>query len=159
MKISLLMVMLLFVKTAFAQHIADSFQNAEAKGYSMQALDKQYPSAIGSGNVVFKGDNEKHLITAYTTMIQDLNSYLNKNDFKWGSKVHIFNRIYFEPDGSISYYLVNLAPTGLTEAKQARFLTLLNAFIQDYKIDITAKTRFAQCSPVVYQDVNESTKN
>ncbi|SDE19942.1 hypothetical protein SAMN05216464_104313 [Mucilaginibacter pineti] len=154
MKLSLLMVMLLFVKTVFAQHIADSFQNAEAKGYSMQALDKQYPSAIGSGNVVFKGDNEKHLITAYTAMIQDLNGYLNKNDFKWGGKVHIFNRIYFEPDGSISYYLVNLAPTGLNEERQARFLALVSAFIQDYKINITAKTGFAQCSPITYQDIN-----
>lgn len=153
MKISLLMVMLLFVKTAFAQHIADSFQNAEAKGYSMQALDKKYPSAIGSGNVVFKGDNEKLLISAYTALIQDLNRYLNKNGFKWNAKVRIFNRIYFEPDGSISYYLVNLAPTGLDASKQARFLTLLNAFIQDHKINITAKTRFAQCSPVLYQDV------
>ncbi|OKS89270.1 hypothetical protein RG47T_4754 [Mucilaginibacter polytrichastri] len=141
---------------AFAQHIADSFQHAESNGYSMQALDKVYKSAVGAGDVVFKGDDEKRLITAYTTMLQDLNKYLNENNFRWNSPVRIFNRVYFEPDGSISYYLVNLKPTGLDEEKQKACINLLSKFIQRYKIKITASSKFAQCSPVIYEDVIKS---
>ncbi|WDF56085.1 hypothetical protein [Mucilaginibacter sp. KACC 22063] len=156
MKKLLIIVFALGIKYAQAQHIADTFQQAEAKGYSMQSLDKKYPGAIGAGEVVFKGDDEKRLIAAYSNMMQDLSTYLNKNDFYWDKPVRIFNRVYFEPDGSISYYLVNLAPVGLQEVKQQRFLSLLNSFIQNYKINITAKSRFAQCSPVIYSNINKN---
>jgi hypothetical protein len=150
------LVLLFGVKTAFAQHVADSFQHADSLGYSMQVLDKQYKSAVGAGDVVFKGDDEKRLITAYTTMLYDLDKYLNQNSFRWNNRVRIFNRVYFEPDGSISYYLVNLKPSGLDEEKQKAFLSLLNNFIQHYKINITANSKFAQCSPVIYEDVIKS---
>jgi hypothetical protein len=156
LKNALILLLLFYAKIACAQHVADTFQHAEASGYSMQQLDKQYKSAIGTGDVVFKGDDERHLIIAYTTMLHDLNKYLNENNFRWNSQVRIFNRIYFEPDGSISYYLVNLKPTGLDEEKQKAFVNLLSNFIQHYKIKITANTRFAQCSPVVYEDAIKS---
>jgi len=149
------LVLLFAVKGTFAQHVADSFQHAESAGYSMQVLDKQYKSAVGAGDVVFKGD-EKLLISAYTAMLYDLNKYLNQNNFRWNSQVRIFNRVYFETDGSISYYLVNLKPTGLDEEKQKAFLSLLSSFIQHYKINITANSKFAQCSPVIYEDVIKS---
>lgn len=152
----LILLLLISAKSACAQHVADTFQHAESSGYSMQELDKQYKSAIGTGNVVFKGDDEKRLITAYTDMLFDLNRYLNQNNFRWNSKVRIFNRVYFEPDGSISYYLVNLKPAGLDEEKQKAFVSLLSNFIQHYKIKITANTRFAQCSPVIYEDAIKS---
>ena len=152
----LVILLLFYAKSVAAQHVADTFQHAETSGYSMQQLDKQYKSAIGAGDVVFKGDDEKRLIIAYTTMLHDLNKYLNQNNFRWNSQVRIFNRIYFEPDGSISYYLVNLKPTGLDDEKQKAFVTLLSNFIQHYKIKITANARFAQCSPVVYEDAIKS---
>jgi hypothetical protein len=156
LKNALILLLLFCTKSVCAQHVADTFQHAEASGYSMQELDKKYKSAIGAGDVVFKGDDEQRLITAYTTMLHDLNKYLNENNFRWDSKVRIFNRIYFEPDGSISYYLVNLKSTGLDEEKQKAFVNLLSNFIQHYKIKITANTRFAQCSPVIYEDAIKS---
>lgn len=156
LKNALILLLLFCVKNVYAQHVADTFQHAEGAGYSMQELDKKYKSAIGAGDVVFKGDDEQRLITAYTSMLHDLNKYLNENNFRWDSRVRIFNRIYFEPDGSISYYLVNLQPTGLTVQKQKAFINLLSSFIQHYKIKITANTRFAQCSPVVYEDAIKS---
>lgn len=143
--------------TVAQQHIADSFQHAEKQGYSMQELDKRYPSAIGGDNAIFKAAEEVKFINAYTQMLGDLAKYLNKNGFWWGnSRTRIFNRIYFEPDGSISYYLVNLEPAGMEKVKQNAFLFLLNNFIQHYKIKIKANSRFAQCSPVLYQDVLKS---
>lgn len=147
--------LLIIVKSASAQHIADSFQHAETQGYSMQELDKQYPSAIGGDNAVFKAEQEPKFIQAYTNMLTDLAKYLNKNGFWWGDNVHakIFNRIYFERDGSISYYLVNLEPLNMEKVRQNAFIFLLNNFIQNYKLKMKANGRFAQCSPVLYQDV------
>lgn len=138
-----------------AQHIASTFQDAEKAGYSMQKLDEIYPSALHSDSTkaVFKGEAQSQFIAAYKTMLYDLNAYLNKNNFTWGKPTRIFNRIYFKPDGSVDYYLVNLALPGTDTSKAKQFIPLLSQFVQNYKIKITAKTKFAQCSPVVYQDV------
>jgi hypothetical protein len=38
----------------------------------------------------------------------------------------------------------------ISKENQERFEILLNQFIQDYKIPLTANTKFAQCSPVIY---------
>lgn len=140
--------------TAKAQHVAATFQDAEKKGYSMQNLDKMYPSALSSDSTkaVFKGAEQTSFINAYKGMLFDLAAYLNKNGFSWGKPTRIFNRIYFKPNGAIDYYLVNLVGTGIDDAKGAQFVKLLGDFTQFYKIKITGETRFAQCSPVLYQD-------
>jgi hypothetical protein len=146
--------LIITVSKVSAQHIANTFQVAAQAGYSMQQLDAVYPSAVSSGDkAVFKGAAQDKFITAYTYMLNGLALYLNKNKFYWGMPTRIFNRVYFAADGSINYYLVNLEKSGLDENRQKQFLSLLNTFIKTNKINITAGTRFAQCSPVIYKDI------
>ncbi|WP_311950526.1 hypothetical protein [Mucilaginibacter terrae] len=147
-------ILILISVKGYAQHIAETFQEAEKKGYSMQKLDGEYASALhaDSTKAVFKGGRSQEFYKAYANMLNTLAVYLNKNNFVWEKPTRIFNRIYFEPDGCISYYLVNLENTGLTASRQKQFITLVNNFIQDYKIEITGNSRFAQCSPVMYQN-------
>ena len=149
------MIFLFFAMHASAQHIANTFQAVEKGDFSMQKLDAIYPSAITADSTksVFKGAQQDQFITAYSSLLNSLAVYLNNNNFKWAMPTRIFNRIYFAPDGSINYYLVNLVGTNLTDEKQQQFLNLLNSFIKTNKINITADTRFAQCSPVIYKNV------
>lgn len=121
----------------------------------MQKLDAVYPPAIASDSTkaVFRGAQQYKFISVYSALLNRLAVYLNSNNFEWVTPTRIFNKIYFAPDGSIDYYLVNLVGTGLNDDKQQRFISLLNKFVQTNKIDISANTRFAQCSPVIYKDV------
>jgi hypothetical protein len=153
---NIITILLIFTAlSAKAQHVASTFQQAESTNHSMQKLDEIYPSALHSDSTkaVFKGAAQAQFINAYKTMLYDLNTYLNENNFTWGKPTRIFNRIYFKPDGSIDYYLVNLALPGTDTSKAKQFIPLLSQFVKTYKIKITAKTKFAQCSPVMYQDV------
>jgi hypothetical protein len=154
MKLMLVCLMLIISVSGYAQHIADTFQHAEKSGYAMSALDGQYASALNSDSTkaVFKGKRSEAFIQAYTAMLNDLSKYLNQHKFSWQKPTRIFNRIYFEANGSISYYLVNLQNTGLNAGQAAQFIKLLNQFVKNYKIKIKADSRFAQCSPVVYQN-------
>lgn len=154
MKVLTIIFLLVFTAKGYAQHIATTFQDAESKGYSMAKLDSLYASALHSDSTkaVFKGKQSQEFYKAYTDMLNNLAVYLNKHDFVWDKPTRIFNRIYFEPDGSVSYYLVNLQNSGLTASRQKQFTKLLNSFIQEYKIKITGNSRFAQCSPVMYQN-------
>jgi len=156
MKLLLAMLFILTALQSGAQRVANTFQAVENTVVSMQKLDAVYPPAIAAdtAKAVFKGPQQDKFIMAYSAMLNNLAIYLNQNNFMWEKPTRIFNRIYYAADGSIDYYLVNLLGSGLSDEKQKQFLALLNNFIKTNKINISANTRFAQCSPVIYKNVN-----
>lgn len=140
----------------FGQHLGLTFQNAEKQGISIKHLDSIYASAVNSDTslAVFKTEKEEEILQqAYIKLLQDFGKFLYKNNFKWAKPTRCFNRIYFSADGTIDYFLFNFL--GKPKDKPAdniekEFHRLLNVFISDYKFSLTAKTKFAQCSPTTY---------
>jgi NurA-like 5'-3' nuclease len=140
----------------FGQHLGSTFQNAEKLGISIKQLDSLYPSAVHTDTTlaVFKTEKEQvALQQAYIKLLQDFGKFLSENNFKWEKQTRCFNRVYFNSDGTIDYFLFNFL--GKTEDKPAEniekeFQRLLNVFISEYKFSLTAKTKFAQCSPTTY---------
>ena len=143
----------------FAQHIGENFDDLSKHGVSIEQLDNKYKDAINveAFKAVFQSDKEQEaLIDAYYKLLEDFGNFLIKNHFVWEKQTRCFNRIYFNRNGTIDYFLYNFTTHNtkpedvLPIAKQIEFKRLLNLFIQHYKIAITAKTNFAQCSPVTY---------
>lgn len=141
---------------AFGQHQGLTFQVAEQQGISIKHLDSIYTSAVHSDTTlaVFKTEAEQiALQKAYIKLLQDFDKFLSANNFKWEKPTKCFNRIYLSADGTIDYFLFNFL--GKIEDKpneliEKEFQRLLNLFILDYKFSLTAKTKFAQCSPTTY---------
>src|SRR6202000_1033552 len=98
---------------ANAQHRAETFQSAAKSGLTVDVLDKQYANALDNDNAksTFKGDDKQKFYQAYVSLLADLNVYLHSNKFTWGRPTRIVHRIYFEPDGKIDHYLLNLDAT------------------------------------------------
>ncbi|GAB2694887.1 hypothetical protein GCM10027037_18060 [Mucilaginibacter koreensis] len=144
---------MLWSLTVSAQR-AITFQDAEKEGLTVQKLDRVYANAldVDSAKSVFRGAGTKAFYSAYVALLQDVARYMKANNFTWGKPTRIVHRIYFEPDGTIDYYLLNLQPTGMAAETQAQFITLLNQFVKTYKLKITAGKKFAQCGPAIYQD-------
>lgn len=140
----------------FGQHLGLTFQNAEKQGISIKHLDSVYTSAVHTDTslAVFKTESAQEAMQqAYIKLLQDFGKFLSENNFKWEKPTRCFNRIYFNADGTIDYFLFNFL--GKPEDKPAEniekeFQRLLNVFISDYKFSLTAKTKFAQCSPTTY---------
>ncbi len=136
--------------------LAMTFQVAKIKGISFDSLEHEYKSAlhVDTAQAVFKTDAEqKSMFDAYTKLLQDFGKFLNTHQFKWDHPTRCFNRIYFNTDGTIDYFLFNFLgkPSDkLSEAKEKEFTQLLNTFIKDYQIPLKAKSKFAQCSPSTY---------
>ena len=129
-----------------------SFDEAKAAGVRTSLLDSTYKSAINvdERQSAFPGKGDK-VAASYNRMIQDVDKYLAKHDFKWGQPVHSFNRIYFNKDGTIDYYLYNLKDK-VSPEKEAEFKRLLNEFIRQYKFPMHGKENFVQCSSVTYPE-------
>lgn len=133
-----------------------SFKDAGKHGISIGQLDSTYQSAIHTdiSQAVFKTDEEQNsMAEAYGKLLNDLGQFLSKNKFRWQKPTRCFNRIYFNADGGVDYFLFNFI--GKDEDKpsmeiQLEFERLLNLFIKDHKIAMTATKPFAQCSPVTY---------
>jgi hypothetical protein len=156
-KVSFIITVLLTISfQTFGQQLGLTFQNAEKQGISIKYLDSLYTSALHTDTslAVFKTETEqKAMQQAYIKLLQDWGNFLSENNFKWEKPTRCFNRIYFNVDGTIDYFLFNFL--GKPEDKPAEniekeFQRLLNVFIADYKFTLTAKTKFAQCSPTTY---------
>ncbi|MDR2834634.1 MAG: hypothetical protein LBV69_00330 [Bacteroidales bacterium] len=154
--IIILIILLSTCFQTFAQHLGLTFQDAEKQGILTSKLDSIYQSAVNSdtSKAVFKTEKEQQAMgEAYIKLLQDFGKFLTDNNFVWSKKTRCFNRIYFNNDGTIDYFLFNFL--GETEDKpseenQNEFKRILNLFIKDYQILPKANTKFVQCSPTNY---------
>jgi hypothetical protein len=142
-----------------AQHLATTIEDGEKNGLSISQLDSVYKSAVhaDTSQAVFKTEAEQQVMhESYVKLLQDFGKFLTTNNFEWKKPTRGFNKIYFNSDGTIDYFLYsfqnkNVKPEDqLSIEKQVEFKRVLNLFIKDYRISITAKTKFAQCSPTTY---------
>jgi hypothetical protein len=152
MKVLSIFLLMLFPFLVLAQGISMPFTEAATNGIVIDSLDAAYRPALHSDTslAVFKG-RESEFQQAYVSLLRDLNTHLKKNGFQWKKDVRCFNRIYLSSQGKIEYFLYHFRKEELESNEQKRFSTLVGTFIQSYQFPLTAKTPFAQCSPITYK--------
>ncbi len=141
----------------FGQQLGLNFREADQHGISVKHLDSIYKSAVHADTslAVFKTEKEQEMMyNAYVQLLQEFGKTLTANDFSWEKPTRCFNRIYFNENGTIDYFLFNFigktAEDKPSEEKQKEFQRLLNIFIAGYQFPLTSKVKFAQCSPTTY---------
>ena len=151
MKNILSLLMLFSLTTLSFGQKAMPFSKAMEQGISIQELDDTYTSGIHADTSlgVFN-KNQDEFISAYQKLLQELGKYLNDNKFSWDKATKGFNRIYFQKNGKIDYFIYHFKPGQLTIEQEKRFGELLESFIKNYTFPLTADKNFAQCSPVTY---------
>lgn len=140
---------------SFGQSKAMAFQDAEKQGILLKNLDSLYKSALHSDVklAVFKTvEDQANLRKAYVDLLQNLASFLKTHHFKWLKQTRCYNRIYFNANGTVDYFLYNFSREQISAEKELEFGRLLNLFVKDYRFPLTANESFAQCSPVKYSD-------
>ncbi len=149
----------IFYNVIFSQGLALSIEQAKIKNLSIEQLDLEYKSALHTDSIVavFKGGDEQvQFQKAYEQLLKDLNLFLASKNFIWSRKTKCFQRIYFSPEGRIDYFIYNFNLKSVATEEQlspelaAKFNFLLSQFIQNYVFNISAKVKFAQCSPTAY---------
>jgi len=135
---------------------AMTFAEAQKNSISISDLDNSYKSGINAdSSLAVFNSNEEEYIKAYQQLLQDFGSFLKTNHFLWDNPTRGFNRIYFDKNGKIDYFLYNFPPGQLTNEQEVRFKELLNNFITNYRFTLTAEVGFAQCSPVTYMPLDK----
>jgi hypothetical protein len=137
---------------------AMTFDAAKESALRVSQLDSIYKSGIHADSMqaVFK-NNQDEYIAAYQKLLQDLGKHLKANNFTWNQPVKGFNRIYFDKDGRIDYFLYSFRPGQLSAEQEKAFDALLNGFIKTYRFPLNAEVKFAQCRPVTYMPAETKT--
>jgi hypothetical protein len=150
MKKSIFIIFVFLVNSIFGQK-AIRFDECEKYSISTKELDSTFKSALHSEpSLGVFNSNSEEFITAYQKMLNDLNSYLNRNNFNWEAITKGFNRIYFTKDGKVEYFIYSFKPNQLSPEKIEQFQLLLTQFIGTYQFPMKSSEGFAQCSPVTY---------
>lgn len=147
---TLLLAFFTFLSTQLEAQKAFQHNDASKYGIRTTQLDSTYKSAIHTDPTLAVFKNIDEVSKAYDKLLQDFGTFLYKNNFYWEQKTTGFNRIYFNADGRIDYFVYSFRGTPMSTEQLGRFNELLNLFIQDYRFPMTATEKFAQCSPVNY---------
>ena len=154
-KFTLFLLSCLFVCSLCGQTVI-SIKEAKEQGITTKSLDSIYPNAMddGTGNYVF--ENSEDVSKAWEKMIIDVSSYLTKKKEMRDSNIdiNIFQRVYFNKDGKIDYYLYtirNLNELTENEEQVQLFIDLLNEFVRDFQFSLSADKGFSQCGSAIFQ--------
>ena|SRR5581483_9378025 len=152
MKKLFLTVLSVFIALMGFSQLAESFDDAKKQGISPK-VDSIYQSACHKDSTKAVFPHTSEFMVGYKDFLQKLSGYLYKHDFKCGTAgMGYFNRIYFEPNGKIDYYLYKFMPGTIDSVREQKFKSLANEFIKEYQFPLTANKKFAQCSHVVLCD-------
>ena len=125
-------------------------EEAEKNGVRVSLLDSTYKSAIHTDPKLAVFTDQETVSKAYTQLLMDFGQFLVSKNFQWEQPVSGFNRIYFNKDGRIDYFIYQFRGDVLSPSQVSQFDQLLNEFIQQYTFPLHADVKFAQCSPVTY---------
>ncbi len=131
---------------------AISINEAKKQGITFESLDSIYTSAISDGTKSCVFENSEEVLNAWYKMISDVSSFLVKNKEMLNININTFQRVYFNKDGKIDYYLFNIRNLDeLTEGEVQLFTDLLNEFVKDYQFPLSADKGFSQCGSAKFQ--------
>ncbi len=151
MKLLLSLTLMILSSLLYSQTVV-KLKSAEANNIDIYLLDSLYMSGfhVDTSLAVFKTNPEEYY-NAWVSFMQQWGKFLSANDFYWEETTKGFNRIYFNKDGGIDYWLFNINEGQIPAEKEARFEQLLKQFASEHKFSLTADVGFAQCGGAVYQ--------
>jgi hypothetical protein len=118
--------------------------DADKKKFSSLQLDKTHLNMLDPSTAK---ESHKEALKSWTDIHYGLNEFLKKEQFDWGVKserIKIFNKIYFQKDGHVKYYVYGIHTDVPAESKAA-FGKLAQQFFTTEKISLTRDVDFAQC--------------
>ncbi|MDY2586817.1 hypothetical protein [Winogradskyella aquimaris] len=119
--------------------------------FSQLNLDEKCVNLLDPRNTT---ENEsKRVIESWSNFHKKIISFLKEEDFSWevpDSTISIYNRIYFDKNGRVNYYVFNINNPSISELKKEEFKNTLSKFSKEVHIELRRDEEFAQCGKTKY---------
>lgn len=109
-------------------------------------LDDYYPNLLDPK--LSSESDYKKVVLSWTKFHQEISSYLKEAQFQWeaaDSSISIVNKIYFDKDGRVEYYVFRITNPSVSAKKKAEFTQIILDFSKNVKIDLIREEQFSQC--------------
>jgi hypothetical protein len=116
----------------------------DKKEFSTLKLDDTHLNML---NPKIAKEKHEEAMQSWTDIHVELNQFLHKEEFDWGTdaeRIKIFNKIYFQKDGRVKYYVYGVY-ADVSPEKVTAFGKLAKEFFANQKISLTRDVDFAQC--------------
>ena len=93
------------------------------------------------------------VINSWSNFHKKVSKFLLEEKFDWevpDSTISIYNRIYFDKNGNINYYVFNINNPSISEGKKAEFETVLAKFSKSVQLELQRDQAFSQCGKTKY---------
>ena len=129
-----------------------NFDNKLAFGeFNQLNLDDKCVNLLDPRNT---SDAEREaVINSWTNFHKKVNEFLEEENFSWevpDSTISIYNRIYFDKNGNVNYYVFNINNPSITEDKKTEFENVLMQFSKNVKLELQRDQEFSQCGKTKY---------
>jgi hypothetical protein len=146
--------LLIWVQEVSAQTKVLNLEDAPKESLDIDQLLEKYPGAV-HGDLelgVFNTEETRELhVQSYYGMLREINNHMKTSGLSFGGEVRCMNMVFFNPDGSVDYFLFNFDQGSVDDDTQLRFKNLLQSFLENYTFPMKANTSFSQCGPVRYK--------
>jgi len=154
-KIFFLAAVLFISVTIYGQGKIFSVEELVWHGLTMDHLDSIYKNGLpvsDPNHQVFSQNYYDNVVEkARIALLQKMGDYFKKNGLKWQSSVNCWNRMYFNLNGSIDYFVYHFIGK-VDEKKENEFKKLLNIFFKENKLTVGAPEKFSLCGKVTWTD-------
>lgn len=114
-------------------------------------LDSTYTILLDPRNV--SESEYKIVVESWSEFHKKVSQFIKEENFKWevpDSTITIFNRIYFDKNGTIDYYTFKIKNPSVSSEKQAEYEKVLQKFSKEVKLDLKRSEQYAQCGKTKY---------
>ena len=98
-------------------------------------------------------DERESVINSWSNFHKKVTKFLEEENFDWevpDSTIRIYNRIYFDKDGNINYYVFNIKNPSISMEKKVEFENVLLKFSKNVQLELQRDQEFAQCGKTKY---------
>lgn len=116
-------------------------------------LDSSYTNLLDPRNVT---EAELKIVAkSWSEFHKNVSQFIKEENFKWevpDSTITIQNRIYFDKNGTIDYYLFKIKNPSISAEKRAEYEKVLQKFSKKVKLDLNREEKYAQCGNIKYMN-------
>lgn len=116
-------------------------------------LNSTYTNLLDPRNV--SESEYKIVVESWSEFHKKISKFIKEENFKWevpDSTITIYNRIYFDKNGTIDYYTFKIKNPSISAEKRAEYEKVLQKFSKEVKLDLKRSEQYAQCGKTKYRN-------
>ncbi len=148
---SFLSVLLCVGLTRVDAQVVMTFEAAGASGLRVSELEQTYNVELGAEETLYCPPMDAHREEMmFREMRYQLADSLKAWGLRWNRTTVIKNRVFFDAEGKLDYYIYSVSPPFASPSERIRFEEHITGFFTAYRLPCVPSTLVARCANITF---------